>query len=68
MPNGWLAGLQGQQVTSFEDHVLFHGSQNCNVYISRHQTFVLSFCKVRSAPIVGDCEHGAWQWSSVNMV
>lgn len=59
MPNGWRAGLQGQQVTSFEDHVLFHGSQNCNVYISRDQTFVLSFCKVCADRPELQVSHGA---------
>ena len=44
--------VQGELVTSFEDHDLWYpDAQTNNIYITHNQSLILSYCKVRM-PVV----------------
>ena len=52
-----LWAVQGELVTSFEDHDLWYpDAQTNNIYITHNQSLILSYCKVRML-IVPSCLH-----------
>eukprot|EP00177_Eucheuma_denticulatum_P001637 GFKZ01002942.1.p1 GENE.GFKZ01002942.1~~GFKZ01002942.1.p1 ORF type:complete len:474 (+),score=66.82 GFKZ01002942.1:233-1654(+) len=53
--------FQGDRITTFEDHTLFHSdSIASSIYITQQQDMIISYCQQE-----GDCNHGSINVSSI---